>query len=112
MPNRKTIAIIGAGHNALVCACYLAKAGHDVTVFERRVGGAVNTEELWPGYQVDTCSVMLGSRPCTPGSQCYPLIFVKPAGLGTRGSSSSATSEAAGGNIADKSAAVNRQVAV
>src|SRR5438874_2230029 len=57
---RKRIAIVGAGHNALVCACYLAKAGHDVTVFERRsrVGGAVNTEEIWPGYQVDTCSVM------------------------------------------------------
>src|SRR5947209_241023 len=57
---RKRIAIVGAGHNALVCACYLAREGHDVTVFERRsrVGGAVNTEEMWPGYQVDTCSVM------------------------------------------------------
>src|SRR5215213_11984088 len=57
---RRRIVLIGAGHNALVCACYLAKEGHDVTVFERRsrVGGAVNTEELWPGYQVDTCSVM------------------------------------------------------
>src|SRR6476646_2622523 len=56
----KKIAIIGAGHNALVCACYLAKAGHDVSVFEgrSRVGGAVNTEEMWGGYQVDTCSVM------------------------------------------------------
>jgi len=55
MTSSKQIAIIGAGHNALVCACYLAKAGHDVTVYERRsrVGGAVNTEELWPGYQVD-----------------------------------------------------------
>lgn len=57
---RTRIAIVGAGHNALVCACYLAKAGHDVTVFERRsrVGGAVNTEEMWGGYLVDTCSVM------------------------------------------------------
>src|SRR6476659_6208317 len=57
---RKHIAIVGAGHNALVCACYLAQAGHDVTVYERRsrVGGAVNTEEIWPGYLVDTCSVM------------------------------------------------------
>ena len=60
MTSRKRIAVIGAGHNALVCACYLAKAGHEVTVFERRsrVGGAVNTEEMWGGYQVDTCSVM------------------------------------------------------
>jgi phytoene dehydrogenase-like protein len=57
--SKNRIAIIGAGHNALVCACYLAKAGHEVTVFERRsrIGGAVNTEEMWPGYQVDTCSV-------------------------------------------------------
>ena len=44
MSDRKQIAIIGAGHNALVCACYLAKVGHDVAVFERRsrVGGAVD----------------------------------------------------------------------
>lgn len=57
---KKRVAVVGAGHNALVCACYLAKAGHDVAVYERRsrVGGAVNTEELWPGYHVDTCSVM------------------------------------------------------
>lgn len=60
MTSRKKIAIVGAGHNALVCACYLARAGHEVAVFERRprVGGAVNTEEMWGGYQVDTCSVM------------------------------------------------------
>lgn len=57
---QKRIAVIGAGHNALVCACYLAREGHKVSVYERRprIGGAVNTEELWPGYHVDTCSVM------------------------------------------------------
>ena len=60
MTATKKIAIIGAGHNALVCACYLAKAGHNVTVYESRsrIGGAVNTEEMWDGYAVDTCSVM------------------------------------------------------
>ena len=59
MTSKTRIAIIGAGHNAVVCACYLAKAGHDVTVYERRprVGGAVKTEEMWTGYQVDTYSV-------------------------------------------------------
>jgi NADPH-dependent 2,4-dienoyl-CoA reductase/sulfur reductase-like enzyme len=47
--NRKRVAIVGAGHIALVCTCYLAKAGHEVTMFERRSrpGGAVNTEEIW-----------------------------------------------------------------
>ena len=33
--NRR-IAVIGGGHNGLVCACYLAKAGADVTIYERR----------------------------------------------------------------------------
>jgi phytoene dehydrogenase-like protein len=47
--------IIGAGHNGLVAAAYLAQAGQRVCVFERRhiVGGAVATEELVPGYQFD-----------------------------------------------------------
>ena len=51
MTNTKRIAIVGAGHNALVCAAYLAREGHDVAVFERRsrVGGAVNTEPMWDG---------------------------------------------------------------
>ena len=46
-------AIIGAGHNGLVCAAYLARAGLSVEVFERRdlVGGACVTEELWPGVR-------------------------------------------------------------
>ena len=47
--------IIGAGHNALVCAGYLAKAGYRVHVIERRpiVGGAVVTEEIVPGFKFD-----------------------------------------------------------
>lgn len=50
------ILIIGAGHNGLVCAGYLAKAGLDVLVIERshRIGGACITEELVPGYTFST----------------------------------------------------------
>src|SRR6059058_6697043 len=45
--------VIGAGHNGLVAAAYLARAGLQVEVFERRdiVGGACVTEELWPGVR-------------------------------------------------------------
>ena len=47
------VAIVGAGHNGLVAAAYLARAGLSVTVFERReiAGGACVTEELWPGVR-------------------------------------------------------------
>jgi phytoene desaturase len=49
------VIVVGAGHNALVCAGYLAKAGYHVGVVERRdkVGGAVVTEEHVPGYRFD-----------------------------------------------------------
>jgi phytoene dehydrogenase-like protein len=56
------VAIIGGGHNGLVAAAYLAKAGAEVVVLEQRplVGGAVITEETWPGYHVNTFSYVAG----------------------------------------------------
>src|SRR5215472_6261367 len=48
--------IVGGGHNGLVAAAYLARAGRKALVLERRemVGGCAVTEEVWPGYRVST----------------------------------------------------------
>ncbi|MEY3007851.1 MAG: hypothetical protein RI942_2193, partial [Pseudomonadota bacterium] len=50
--------IVGGGHNGLVCAFYLARAGRKVLVLERRdiVGGAAVTEEFHPGFRNSTAS--------------------------------------------------------
>src|SRR5438034_2190162 len=58
MPGSYDIIIVGAGHNGLVAATYLARAGMRVLVLERRelVGGACVTEALWPGFKVSTAS--------------------------------------------------------
>lgn len=52
------VLVIGGGHNGLVCAAYLAKAGRAVRVLERRgvVGGAAVTEEFHPGFRNSTAS--------------------------------------------------------
>src|SRR6266853_719268 len=58
MDSKYDAIIIGAGHNGLVTAAYLARARRKVLVLERRelIGGCVVTEELWPGYKVSTAS--------------------------------------------------------
>ena len=57
--------VVGAGHNGLIAACYLARAGKRVVALERRgiVGGACVTEEVFPGYHVSVgaylCSLLM-----------------------------------------------------
>ena len=53
--------IVGGGHNGLACAGYLARAGLDTCVLERRhvLGGACVTEEVWPGHRVSRASYVV-----------------------------------------------------
>lgn len=63
------VIVIGAGHNGLTCAAYLAKARLRVVVFEKetKVGGGCKTEEVTlPGFKHNTCSVVHTSIPLSP----------------------------------------------
>lgn len=99
-----TVLILGSGHNALVAACYLARAGERVEVLERDEipGGAVSTVERFPGHLVDRGSsahIMIrhtgiieelgldrfglryidcdpwGFAPAPPGTDLAPIVF-------------------------------------
>src|SRR4051794_21329159 len=63
MPESRDIVIIGGGHNGLVTAFYLAKAGLKPLVLERnaQVGGAAITEEFHPGFHVSRLAHYAGS---------------------------------------------------
>jgi len=53
--------VVGGGHNGLVCAAYLAKAGRKMLVLERRdvLGGAAVSEEIYPGFTYSSCSYVV-----------------------------------------------------
>jgi phytoene dehydrogenase-like protein len=74
--------IIGGGHNGLVTAAYLGKSGQKTLVIERQLqlGGAASTEEVFPGYRVDTgsfdASLLLKSIISELGLEQYDLKMI------------------------------------
>src|SRR6185369_10412801 len=61
MAQKYDVIVIGAGHNGLTNAAYLARAGKKVLVLERRhvLGGAAVTEEIFPGFKFSVCSYVV-----------------------------------------------------
>jgi phytoene dehydrogenase-like protein len=79
--DRFDIVVAGAGHNSLVCAAYLAKAGNRVLVLEGRptIGGGCKTQEVClPGFKEDLCSSVHGGIRTSP---IYTELRLKEYGL-------------------------------
>src|SRR4051812_16486989 len=89
MSHESDFVVAGAGHNSLVTAAYLARAGYDVTVLEAEAipgGGAASEELLGPGYVIDSCSTghtLIQTNPLLVGDELgligrYGLDYIEP----------------------------------
>lgn len=72
MADTRDVIIVGGGHNGLVAAFYLAKAGYKPLVLERRaqVGGAAITEEFHPGFRCSTLAHNAARCELTSSATC------------------------------------------
>jgi phytoene dehydrogenase-like protein len=86
---RADVVVAGAGHNSLITAAYLAKAGYEVVVLDARSipgGGAASEEMLGPGYLIDSCSTghtLIQTNPLITDDELgllseYGLTYLRP----------------------------------
>jgi phytoene dehydrogenase-like protein len=89
MGERADFVIAGAGHNSLITAAYLARAGYEVLVLDARAipgGGAASEEMLGPGYLIDSCSTghtLIQANPLLRDDELglrgrYGLTYIEP----------------------------------